>query len=392
MTRKAHLRTATSTAVLTALAFGLTACTTVFESDKVDYKTATKAPSLEVPPDLTQLQKDNRYAIPEGRGVATASGYQQQRDAGAPVGGPTGTPVASGDAIGPVATDAVHIERAGTTRWLVVKQTPEQLWPQLQQFWHDSGFTLETENAQTGIMETNWAENRAKIPQDIIRRTLGRVFDSAYSTNTKDKYRTRLERRPDGSTEVYISERGVEEVPTGPQKEGTAWVTRPSDPELEAEFLSRLMVRLTGAKLNDARTVVASANGAAAATTTPSAPVSAQHATLESSKVVVEGFDRAWRRVGLALDRAGFTVEDRDRVQGIYFVRYVDPDSIKEEGFFSKLFSTADKFKQAQRYRVTVASSQGATSSDVTVATDDGKPDTTPVSGKILKVLADELK
>jgi outer membrane protein assembly factor BamC len=393
MTRKAHLRTATSTVALTALAFSLTACTTVFESDKVDYKTATKAPTLEVPPDLTQLQKDNRYAVPEGRGVATASGYQQQRDAG----GPSGVPAASGEAIGPVATDAVRIERAGTVRWLVVKQTPEQLWPQLEQFWRDSGFVVETANAQTAIMETNWAENRAKIPQDIIRRTLGRVFDSAYSTNTKDKYRTRLERRPDGSTEIYITERSVEEMPTGPQKETSVWVTRPADPELEAEFLSRLMVRLTGAKLNDARTAVASASADASANTAANAnanaPVASQHAALQGNKVVVdEGFDRAWRRVGLALDRAGFTVEDRDRVQGIYFVRYVDPDSIKEEGFFTKLFSTADKFKQAQRYRVIVASSQGATSSDVTVTTDDGKPDTTPVAAKILNVLSAELK
>jgi len=377
MTRKTHTRTALSSVALTAMALSLTACTTVFESDKVDYRAATKAPSLEIPPDLTQLQKDNRYAIPEGRGVATASGYQQQLGAG----NPGGVPLATGTTVGPVATDAVRIERAGNARWLVVNQTPEQLWPQLEQFWHDNGFTVEAANTQTGIMETNWAENRAKIPQDFIRRTLGKVIDFAYSTNTKDKYRTRLERRADGATEVYITERSVEEVPNGPNNESFTWVTGHSDPGLEAEFLSRLMARLTGVKPKDATMAVANA------------PVEPQHAKLDGNKVVVdEGFDRAWRRVGLALDRAGFTVEDRDRVQGIYFVRYVDPDSIKEEGFFSKLFSTADKFKQAQRYRVIVAAQQGASSSDVTVLTDDGKTDTTPVSAKILKVLADELK
>jgi outer membrane protein assembly factor BamC len=370
-------KTITRTATLTTLALSLTACTTVFESSKVDYQAATnkKVAPLDVPPDLTQLEKDNRYAVPE-RGVATASGFQQQQSAAGPAG-----VAPSSEQIGPVSTDKVRIERAGNERWLVVKETPEQLWPQLEQFWHDSGFTVETENPQTGIMETNWAENRAKIPMDFIRRTLGKVIDSAYSTGERDKFRTRLERRPDGSTEIYISHRGAEEVLTGAQKETTTWTARPNDPGLEAEFLARLMTQLTGQKLKQTSTEVANA--------TPEV----QHAKLESNKVVVdEGFDRAWRRVGLALDRVGFTVEDRDRVQGIYFVRYVDPDAVKKQGFFSKLFGSDDENKEAQRYRVLVAAAQGATNSDVTVQTNDGKADTGPTGAKILKLLADELK
>jgi outer membrane protein assembly factor BamC len=373
--RKMTTTSATRTLALTALALSLAACTTVFESDKVDYKAAKKAAPLDVPPDLTQLQKDNRYAVPDGRGVATASGYQQQHSSQAP-----GLPAAS-EQIGQVSTDTVHIERSGTQRWLVVKQTPEQLWPQLMEFWANSGFAVETDSPQTGIMETNWAENRAKIPQDFIRRTIGRVFDSAYSSGERDKFRTRLERRPDGSTEIYISHRGAEEVLTGAQKESTTWTMRANDPELEAEFLSRLMAQLTGAKVKETTSFVANA------------PMEAQHAKLDGGKVTVdEGFDRAWRRVGLALDRVGFTVEDRDRVQGIYFVRYVDPDSVKKEGFFSKLFGSEDKNKEAQRYRVLVSAVPGATTSDVTVQTNDGKPETTPTGAKILKLLVDELK
>ena len=193
-----NCKTMTRTLALTAMAFSLAACTTVFESDKVDYKATKKAAPLDIPPDLTQLQKDNRYAVPDGRGVATASGFQQQRDANGTAAAPVGVPAASGDAIGPVSTEAVRIERAGNERWLVVKQTPEQLWPQLEQFWHDSGFTVETENAQAGTMETNWAENRAKIPQDFIRSTLGKLIDSVYSTSERDRFRTRLERTASG--------------------------------------------------------------------------------------------------------------------------------------------------------------------------------------------------
>jgi outer membrane protein assembly factor BamC len=377
--RKFKTHQAARTVALTALAFSLAACTTVFESDKVDYRSAKKAPPLDIPPDLTQLQKDNRYAVPDGKGIATASGFQQQRGTQAAL------PVAAGGAVGPVSTETVRIERAGNKRWLVVKQSPEQLWPQLQAFWPSVGFTVEAENTQTGIMETNWAENRAKIPEDIIRRTIGRVFDSAYSTGERDKFRTRLERLPDGSTEIYISHRGAEEVPVGAQRETTTWVARKSDPELEAEFLGRLMAQLNGiTNAKDVKQTTAAVVNAAP---------DATHAKLDNGKVVVdEGFDRAWRRVGLALDRVGFTVEDRDRVQGIYFVRYVDPDKVAKEGFFSKLFGGEDKNKEAQRYRVLVSAVPNATTTDVTVQSNDGKPETSDTGAKILKLLADELK
>ncbi|WP_229425179.1 outer membrane protein assembly factor BamC [Massilia sp. Se16.2.3] len=367
---------------LTALALSMAACTTIFESDRVDYKSSKKAAPLDVPPDLTQLQKDNRYAVPEGRGVATASGM----GAGTQAAPGAGLAAASGT-IGPVSTEAVRVERAGDQRWLVVKQTPEQLWPQLRQFWEEAGFTIASESQTTGTMETEWQENRSKIPQDMLRSTLGRVFGNAYSTGERDKYRTRLERLPDGSTEIYISHRGAEEVLSGAQKETTVWTVRPNDPALEAQFLGRLVARLTGA--------TEPAQEKAAQETVANATQAPLHAKLVGNAVEVdEGFDRAWRRVGLALDRVGFTVEDRDRVQGVYFVRYVDPDGSNKEGFFSRLFSfgESEKAKEAQRYRVIVKGADTGTSSTVTVQDNAGQPDTSATATKILTQLNDELK
>jgi len=383
MTKRTNTTTAAARVLtLTAIALSVTACTTIFESDKVDYRGAKKAANLEVPPDLTALQRDNRYAVPDGKGVATASGYQQS------VGGQAGAPVAGVvggvGPVGPISTDAVSIQRNGDQRWLVVKQTPEQLWPQLRQFWENQGFAVETESLTTGTMETNWVENRSKIPQDFIRNAIGKVFDRAYSTGERDKFRTRLERAPDGSTEIYVSHRGAEEVLQGSQKETTIWTVRPNDPGLESQFLGRLVAQLTGQKeTKPAEGMVANA------------PVAAQQATLDGNAIKLgEGFDRSWRRVGLALDRVGFTVEDRDRVQGVYFVRYVDPDAADKEGFFKRLFTfgSDEKAKEAQRYRVLVKAEQGASTSDVTVQTNDGKSETGATGAKILRLLTDELK
>lgn len=359
----------------------------VVEGDKVDYKSAKKASTLDVPPDLTQLQRDNRYAIPDNKsGIVTASGYNAQLPGGAAAVAPVAAPTVALAGAAPPAGATVRVERDGNARWLVVKQTPEMLWPQLKTFWEDSGFTLALDLPGPGIMETEWNENRAKLPQDVLRDTLGKVFDGLYSTGERDKYRTRLERRADGSSEIYISQRGMIEVITGVQKDGTMWTERPNDPALEAQFLARLMTRLGGGDAVQASSAVA-------------APVVVpEHAKLagplDARYVEVdEGFDRAWRRVGLALDRVAFTVEDRDRTMGLYFVRYADPDlKAKTSGFLKNMFGSSDeKNKEAQRYRVAVKGGAGSVSV-ITVLNNDGQADTSPTAEKILGLLNEQLK
>lgn len=375
---------ATRGLVIGAVVASLSGCGmigSVVGTEKVDYKSVKKASTLDVPPDLTQLQKDNRYSLPDTKnGIATASGYNAQQGAG------TAAAAAPVIATAPAGTK-LRVERSGDQRWLVVSQSPEALWPQLKTFWEESGFTLAVDMPSAGIMETEWNENRAKIPQDMLRNTIGKVFDSLYSTGERDKFRTRLERLPDGTTEIYISHRGAEEVVTGAQKETTVWTARPSDPGLEAQFLARLMTRLGASE--DLQVNKATLNAA---------PVQPLHAKLlgeaGTRRVEVdESFDRAWRRVGLALDRVGFTVEDRDRIQGIYFVRYVDPDATKVEGFFKKMFSwgAADKDKEALRYRVSVKAG-GSANSMVSVLSGDGKPDASATAEKILGLLNEQLK
>ena len=308
--------------------------------DKVDYRsTSTKTKSLEVPPDLTQLSRDSRYQ-PQG-GVISAS-----TAAAAPVAGAAPRP-----AVALNAQDNMRIERQGQFRWLVVPQTPEVLWPQLRSFWEQRGLGIAVEDAKAGIIETTWAENRAKLPVDMIRNTIGRVFGNAYDTGERDQYRMRVERTATGS-EVYIAHRGVEEVFVGDRRENTTWRARPSDPQLEAELLARLMVSL-GTK--DIPTAQATITAAAAA---PQAPARARAVAGGAALEVDDPFDRAWRRVGLALDRSGFTVEDRDRTQGIYYVRYVDPKSAgkEEPGFWSRLMGESNPLA-AIRYRIAVKAS-----------------------------------
>ncbi|MBI5257280.1 MAG: outer membrane protein assembly factor BamC [Burkholderiales bacterium] len=347
--------------------------------DKLDYRSqAGKTTPLEVPPDLTQLARDGRY-LPQSGSVSASA--MQAGSAGSAA--PTTTPVVAPSSLG-----EFRVERQGNQRWLASTLPPEQIWPQVRSFWLERGFSLTLDNPQIGLLETDWAENRAKLPQDFIRGMIGRVFNSMFDTGERDKFRTRIERVGTGS-EVFITHRGMVEVYNSDRKETTAWQPRPADRELEAEFLSRLMVRL-GAKEEVARAAVATPSVPAVAAGPARARLLAGQpgAAME----VDEAFDRAWRRVGLALDRGGFTVEDRDRSAGLYYVRYVDPKLAGQEepGFFSKLFGGDKGQATLQRYRLTVKAAGGKTL--VSVLNNQGEADNGEAAKVIVSRLVDELK
>lgn len=353
-------------------------------TDRVDYKSVQPVKPLDVPPDLSQLPRSDRYAVPDRPGVASAVSTAAA---------PAAAAVAVGGANVAPALPNARIERAGSQRWLAVDVAPETAYAVVKEFWPSVGLAIEREDPAAGIIETVWAENRAKLPQDIIRRTIGRVFDSLYSTGEQDKYRTRIERTAKNTSEIYISHRGMIEVYTSQAQDSTRWQPRPPDPEMEAEMLQRLALRF-------APRPVQTAAAPAAATAVSTGSAAPQVARLvkgpdgRNERVDVdEPFDRAWRRIGLALDRGGFTVEDRDRAKGTYFVRYLDPDyeskQREKQGLFSKLLGREPKI-EAQQFRVHVAAAGDATR--VTVLDKDGKPATGATADKILAQIDEQLR
>jgi outer membrane protein assembly factor BamC len=377
---------------------GLGGCSSLgISTDKVDYRSVQAQRPLELPPDLAPLPGNDRFTVP---GVTTASATQQATVA---------RPQAAGSAavVAPGNTVA-QIERAGNQRWLAVNVPPEQAYAVVREFWPSVGLQLERDDPALGIVETVWAENRAKLPQDIIRRTLGRVFDSAYSTGEQDKFRTRIERTAKNTSEIFISHRGMIEVYTSTAKDQTRWQPRPADSELEAEMMQRLMLRFAPAAATATASTPAAAPAATAAGAKPASTAAVTAAGAQLVRMVPgadgrlarlevdEPFDRAWRRVGLGLDRGGFTVEDRDRTNGVYFVRYLDPEyeakQREKQGIFSKMLGLDSKV-EAQQFRVQVgAAAAGGSGSTVTVLTKEGKPELSGTSDKILRQLNDQMR
>lgn len=339
--------------------------------EAVDYKSTVAGDPLSIPPDLTQANQDAHYRAPEG--TATFSQYSQAQQAQGNV--------SASDRVLPQAA-GVSVMRDGDLRWLVVDKPAEEVYPQIVEFWSEQGFTLQSQDPRAGLMETDWAENRAKIPEGWIRSALGSILDTVFDSGERDRFRTRVE-RVDGKTEVYISHQHMVETPT---QDGAAfkWVYGKEDPGLNAAMLARLMVFL-GTDVQRAQELVAQAEKAS------TAPKVAQVTEGQASLTLAEPFDRAWRRVGVAIDSASFAVEDRDRSAGDYFIRYLDSDTgekIEQQNFIGRLFGSKNT-AEATPYRIHVAEQGG--SSVVTVLDQNGQVQNSDTAKRIITVLSSHM-
>ncbi|KAF1006219.1 MAG: outer membrane protein assembly factor BamC [Burkholderia sp.] len=345
--------------------------------DRVNYKSTGVSPPLVVPKDLTSVPVNPPYTAPP-----TSAGLGSVPQCAVTLAGNSteGQPRAQ-DPYG------MHVEQHGDRRWLVVDGcTPEQLWPQLKDFWIDNGFALKTDAPTTGILTTKWAENRANIPDDWFRHTIGRVIDFAYSSGTHDSFCTLITRCADGSTDISITHSAIEEVLTGPHGgDSSRWVERPRNPVLEAVFLAKLMEKfgLTEAQAKQRLTDAQLANALVKVVDTSSgAP------TLDLS----ESFDRAWLRVGLALDRTNFAVDNGDRQKGLYTMHYANSsEELKREGLFGKLFcGGAPVAKPGKKFFVRVRASADA-KTQVAVVDANGQADHSTDARRIITLLDSQL-
>jgi outer membrane protein assembly factor BamC len=365
---------------IAGLSAGCSSLTDTLSGDKVDYRnTGAQSVKLDVPPDLSQLPGQSRYGQTSSTVTASSLGGNIANPSGA--GAPLSVAINQ--------AGAYKMERQGQIRWLSVALPPEQLWPAVREFWTEQGFELLVDQPEAGLLETNYLENRAKVGEDgLLRNSIGRVLSFLYDSGERDQYRMRIERTATGS-ELYIAHRGLsEEYEDAVRKERTVWKGRPSDPQLEAAMLSRLLVKL-GAPKAAADATVASAAPVAA----PAAPASA-YARLNDDKVSLTldaDLDTAWRRVGLALDRGGFTVENRDRKQGAYEIRLSDSDvEANRPNFIARLFG-AKSGDGLSRFRVTVGAASGQ-QTQVQVLSDTGQPvPADAMAQRVAKQLLDEL-
>jgi len=354
---------------------------------KTEYESSTSRAPLDTPPDLDSVQRTDRFTIPGRPQTVSANAESaklrmvEERRGGRSV------------EVLPQTVNA-KVVRDGQTRYVHVTASAEKVWPVLQDFWPSVGLEVKMQDAKTGVMQTEWAENKANLPKDSIRATLGKVMDFVYDTGLRDQYRARMERNEDGTTNIYITHRQMVEVLKGKQEDSTIWQPGPSDPQLEAEMLSRLALKLEAEFNPDLKPAEQKAAEQAAAIRYEPIAETVKDATGSPVALLIsEPFDRAWRRVGLAMDRAGFDVTDRDRSAGILMVKYLDSDyeakKKKERGFFKNMFSK-DAAIDPPEYQVRLRNEEGKTR--LTVSAPGGAADPTGVAPKIISLIAEQMR
>jgi len=357
-------------AALSVVGCGSSSVNDILPDRRPDYKRTITLDALEVPPDLTSSTIDDSLVVPElgPAGTASFSDYSRERS--------DGTIVRASLLPQP---DQVRMQRDGQKRWLVVDKPPAEVWPTLKQFWEDNGFLLVTESPTTGVMETEWAENRADIPEDPLRTIIAKgLGDNIYSAPTRDKYRARIEpgEQP-GSTDIFLTHYGVAEVQRGTAE--VVWETRPQDPELEAEMLRRLMVFI-GVSDDRVQQLLADRRG------TPG-----QRAVIRQSPdgytylYVEEALPKAWKLVGLTLESNNFLVEEADRSRGQYIVRYQEPGEGPDEGLLSSLAFWQDEPGEVP-YTIRLESEQRFVT-QVVVLDEDGEHSRSETGRNILEAL-----
>jgi len=317
------------------------ACSSTPDEGKAIYKSSKAIKPLEVPPDLELPLMNQDYRIP---GIASQqTSYSDY----------------SGDGVKdtrviPEPARGTRLVREDKLVWLEINSTPDKLWPELQLFLQKMGFEIASEDKLIGLMETNWLENRSDVPSNW----LSGMLKSLYSTGLMDKYRIRLERGPKAdSTLVFIRHRGMREVQLSEDNLDaveTNWQARPSDPELEAEMLQRFLV-FRGL---DKQQVAAVTEDQAKGKNTRIMTDKDGQVMLE----VTENFPRTWRRVGLALDRMGLVIEDRNRSAGVYYIRLPENfDAENDKSWFTGLFGEDQDAARKQNYLLSIDESAGKT-------------------------------
>jgi len=371
--------------IIAGLAISLAGCSSLdtdglIPDKQVEYKREQQAEkNLELPPDLTSSRVNDRMAVPDNfAGVGTNySEYVVDRSLRG-----QGGAMRTGGSVLPANPD-IRIERDGDVRWLTVKADPDALWDRVLDFWQDQGVLLNEQNPEAGIMMTSWLENKANLSNDIITETLSSVFDGLYETGYRDAYRIRLERSGE-MTEIFMTHYGMEEKLAGENAGKTIiWEQRPRDPELEIVMLRRLMIFLGAAEDR--------ANAQLAAASKYKKPRAMLMQDEKGAKLLIpEEFQRAWRFTGLALDRIGFAVEDRNRQAGIYYVTYNDPAASKSAtGFLDSLKFWSDE-EQNNKYEIHVKTEDAVSS--VSVHDDKGVVLNTDTAKRMLNLLQQQLR
>jgi len=289
----------------------------------INYYSDKSVNSLEIPPDLTRPSYEKSFRLEDLGSKSTVNLVNLSDN----IIEDNQMPVLK------IPTE-ISVKKSGDRRWLVVSKSSDTVWNLARQFIKEQGLRIKEQNKLTGIIETDYSENKAVLPDEslnVIRAMFQKALQARYSLPTIDKFRFRIEPLGNDKTQVFLSMSSMREVVTdsGKDHQNTIWQDTDKDRIIETEMLYRLMVFLGGEKAKAREKIIEA---------------------IDESKVVVnilegiKGYTKlrfnlnsqdTWDNVSWALDELNVEIEDKDYKEKSFYIRVA---RTADKGIFSSVF------------------------------------------------------
>ncbi len=356
-------------------------------SADLQYLDSRVMPDLEVPPDLTMDVVDSKFELP-----AVFSGDGAGTENSIPV-------LAS--------VDSVKLEGHSDFYWLSIDESVDNLYQLVKDFWASEGYTLAMDEPVIGVMKTNWVFNK-EGQEDEDKGFLAKLFSNEDQdlSESQDQFKTRIARGAGATaSQIYITHRGTEYKPvllSGQEQkynqanlirpeEDDNWGIRISEPELEVEMLSLLMLYL------GLRQVEVDQQLKNIKLFSPRASIHTDYTGDETENetyiLVKDEYTRTWNRVLHQLERLNVNVISADTKDGFSNknVLLVETD-IEIEKDVSGFFSFSPKMETVKKRIKLIFSEESHDLTRIDMETDDGKADSSPEGIQFLTLLYQYIK
>jgi outer membrane protein assembly factor BamC len=324
----------------------------VFRDRGDDYRRARVEKPLQIPPELSQAESDQDFAIPTLDHVAALEGkFEVPRPA--PL---DGDPTA----------DQVKIRSLGSTTWILVDAAPGEVWPRVRQFLNTNQLNVARADATDGLIETGWLQPKG---ENIAR----------------ERYRFRIEQGVQrGSSEVYVLQANVA---------GDEWPASSNNPARENEMIKALAQFIADNGSTGAVSMLAERG------IESKGKIFLNKQAGESPYLRLDlPSDRAWAALTLALPKAGYTVEDSNSNTHECVLRYTPPVDPKDKPgmwsrFWSWVFGDYDQLSDPKVMYVLRMQSVGTGDSSVRIdlSRQDGKASPAGVEQELLSRIKNKL-
>lgn len=208
----------------------------------------------------------------------------------------------------------VKIQRIDEKRWILVNNSPSELWPRVRNILNRNGIVSDKVDGSAGIIETTWL---------------------SYNSDQENEHRFRFSISPGvqlNSTEISV----LHQVKPLENISQTDWPASSNSDEKESDMISFLANQLVAQPDYASVSLLAQDIGG-------ESKVEIINPQIADPYILVKlSYDRTWASINYSASRGGFSLIDQDSDKGLLLVNYSDELLEEKTSGFSSWFGKKD--------------------------------------------------